>query len=53
MSAGNWKLTAGKVEIGCFRTFPPDSEAIKQKKKEDKGASVPLEKLQQYGLHAN
>lgn len=46
-------MSAGKVDIGCFRTFPPDSDAIKEKRKEDKGPSVPLEKLEQFGLHAN
>ena len=44
-------MAAGKVEIGAFRTYPPNY------KPPDTGAaeyqSIPLDKIEDFGVHAN
>jgi COP9 signalosome complex subunit 5 len=48
-------MSAGKVDIGCFRTFP-ESYIIEQEKSGAGGSGsksmVPLEKLEDFGIHA-
>lgn len=42
-------ISAGKVEIGCFRTYPDDYVP-----KDTSGdVHVPLEKMSDFGIHAN
>jgi COP9 signalosome complex subunit 5 len=47
-------MSAGKVDIGCFRVFP--ESYIQQIEKQDKlqgGGMIPAEKLADFGLHAH
>ena len=47
-------MNAGKVEIGCFRTYP-ESHIAKLEQSQGKlgsGTSVPAEKMEEFGLHA-
>jgi len=48
-------MSAGKVDIGCFRVFP--ESYIQQMEKQGGGDSsksmIPQEKMQDFGLHAN
>ena len=46
-------MSAGKVEIGCYRTFPEGY--VDPSRKEGKSASgmIPLEKQKDFGLHAD
>lgn len=55
-------ISAGRVEIGAFRTFPDDYEAAPSKTSagaprgggaSDGGASVPLAKAEDFGAHAS
>lgn len=41
---------AGKVEIGAFRTFP---EGYKPPKQENEYQTIPLNKIEDFGVHAN
>lgn len=48
-------MSAGKVEIGCFRVFP--ESYVQQMEKQGGGESsskgmIPQEKMQDFGLHA-
>ena len=49
-------MAAGKVEIGCFRTFP-ESYIAEQEKHGAAGSGsksmVPVDKLDDFGIHAN
>ena len=42
-------MSAGKVEIGCFRTYPDNYQS-----KVERGGTtmVPLEKMEDFGIHA-
>lgn len=48
-------MSAGKVDIGCFRTFP-ESYIAEQEKSGSSGqgnnSSVPVEKMEDFGIHA-
>lgn len=50
-------MSAGKVEIGCFRTFSDNHvKKVEEQMKSDGGAghggkSVPLEKIAELGAH--
>lgn len=54
-------ISAGRVEIGAFRTFPDDYEALASSRAgrgggggaSDGGASVPLAKAEDFGAHAS
>lgn len=52
-------VSAGKVEIGAFRTFPEDYVKEKEKKTGGQGVSedgfqtIPLGKIEDFGAHAN
>lgn len=57
-----WRtMAAGKVEIGCFRTYTNDyAEQLQKKEKEaerggkgNSGALIPGDKFQDFGLHAH
>ncbi|CAI2374353.1 unnamed protein product [Moneuplotes crassus] len=41
-------ISSGKVDIGCFRTYPED-----YKGKGSEFESVPMEKIEDFGAHAN
>lgn len=43
-------MSAGKVEIGCFRVYP-DSYVEKESKSD--GGHIPQDKLKDFGQHAN
>ena len=44
-------MSAGKVEIGCFRTYPEDY--VWNKESSGKANTmVPLDKLEDFGIHA-
>lgn len=49
-------MSAGKVDLGCFRTFP-DTYIAQQEKLAKSGESsnsmVPVDKMSDFGLHAN
>ena len=48
-------MSAGKVEIGCFRVFP-DSYVDSQKDSKSGGGDgglIPLDKQKDFGIHAN
>lgn len=48
-------MSAGKVEIGCFRVFPESyiQEIEKAGKTAGSKGMIPQEKLQDFGLHAH
>ena len=47
-------MTAGKVEIGVFRTYTNQYAEEKKSKQEIAGvSSMPAEKFQDFGLHAH
>lgn len=47
-------MSAGKVEIGVFRTYTNQyAEELKQKQDVNGGASMPKEKFEEFGLHAH
>jgi COP9 signalosome complex subunit 5 len=43
-------ISAGRVELSCFRTFPED---YVKKDHSDDFENVPLEKIEDFGVHAN
>ena len=45
-------ISAGKVEIGAFRTYPPDYKA-ENPQPDDGYQSIPLEKTEDFGAHAD
>ena len=45
-------MSAGKVEIACFRTYPENHVAKLEQNQSKSGTMVPLEKLEDFGLHA-
>lgn len=47
----NRTISAGKVEIGAFRTYPPDYK--KSSNAGDEYQSIPSNKLADFGVHAN
>lgn len=44
-------MSAGKVDIGAFRTFPPDYKPTSTESTEYQ--SIPLNKIEDFGVHAN
>lgn len=46
-------ISAGRVEIGAFRTFPTDYVAEKEAREEDEHQTIPLGKVEDFGAHAN
>jgi COP9 signalosome complex subunit 5 len=46
-------ISAGKVEIGAFRTYPEGYKPAGQESAAEGMASVPLAKAQDFGAHAN
>ena len=47
-------MSAGKVEIGCFRTYPDSHiEKIEKAGREGSKSMVPAEKTEEFGLHAH
>ncbi|KAI9742009.1 MAG: COP9 signalosome catalytic subunit rri1 [Cirrosporium novae-zelandiae] len=46
-------ISAGKVEIGAFRTFPEDYHLPKSRGEDDEYQSIPLAKIEEFGAHAN
>lgn len=50
----NRTISAGKVEIGAFRTFPEGySPPLHSKTQDDEYQSIPLSKIEDFGAHAN
>ncbi|KAJ1301898.1 hypothetical protein OPQ81_000738 [Rhizoctonia solani] len=47
----NRTISAGKVDIGAFRTFPPDYKPPTTEVAEYQ--SIPLNKIEDFGVHAN
>ncbi|CAE7112781.1 unnamed protein product [Rhizoctonia solani] len=47
----NRTISAGKVDIGAFRTFPPDYKPATSELTEYQ--SIPLSKIEDFGVHAN
>ncbi|KAL5638097.1 hypothetical protein ACGC1H_002374 [Rhizoctonia solani] len=47
----NRTISAGKVDIGAFRTFPPDYKPSTTEVTEYQ--SIPLSKIEDFGVHAN
>ncbi|KAG8793261.1 COP9 signalosome catalytic subunit rri1 [Ceratobasidium sp. 428] len=47
----NRTVSAGKVEIGAFRTYPPDYKPPTTESTEYQ--SIPLSKIEDFGVHAN
>jgi len=47
----NRTVSAGKVDIGAFRTFPPDYKPTATESTEYQ--SIPLSKIEDFGVHAN
>ena len=46
-------MSAGKVEIGCFRTYPESHIAkIESQGKMGGSTMVPVEKMEDFGLHS-
>jgi COP9 signalosome complex subunit 5 len=43
-------ISAGKVELGAFRTYP---ESYKPPAVDTESLSIPLEKIEDFGAHAN
>lgn len=48
----NRTISAGKVDIGAFRTYPEDYKAPSTGKS-DEYQSIPLSKIEDFGVHAN
>lgn len=48
----NRTISAGKVEIGAFRTYPKDYKPPKKATKQNQDQSVPLSKAKDYGAHS-
>ena len=48
-------MSSGKVEIGCFRTYPESYILEKEQSGEtsSKNQMVPLDKIDDFGIHAN
>ncbi|KAJ9221261.1 hypothetical protein DTO021C3_4440 [Paecilomyces variotii] len=46
-------ISAGKVEIGAFRTFPTDYTPPKDQQEDDEYQSIPLNKVEDFGAHAS
>lgn len=46
-------ISAGKVEIGAFRTFPKDYTSPKEENEDDEYQSIPLNKVEDFGAHAS
>lgn len=46
-------ISAGKVEIGAFRTFPKDYTPPKDQQEDDEYQSIPLNKVEDFGAHAS
>ncbi|KAJ5257058.1 hypothetical protein N7478_013162 [Penicillium angulare] len=46
-------ISAGKVEIGSFRTFPLDYTPAKESHEDDEYQTIPLGKSEDFGTHAN
>lgn len=46
-------ISAGKVEIGAFRTYPEGYKPVGQESAAEGMAAVPLAKAQDFGAHAN
>ncbi|KAL1980925.1 hypothetical protein VTN96DRAFT_3307 [Rasamsonia emersonii] len=46
-------ISAGKVEIGAFRTFPKDYTPPKEDHEDDEYQSIPLNKVEDFGAHAS
>jgi COP9 signalosome complex subunit 5 len=44
-------ISAGKVDIGAFRTYPPDYKAAPGE--QDEYQTIPLEKIEDFGAHAS
>ncbi|KAK2737927.1 COP9 signalosome catalytic subunit rri1 [Onygenales sp. PD_40] len=45
-------ISAGKVEIGAFRTYPKDYQPPKSEQEDDGYQSIPLHKVEDFGAHA-
>lgn len=48
----NRTISAGKVDIGAFRTYPEDYKPPSSGKS-DEYQSIPLSKIEDFGVHAN
>ncbi|KAJ5123307.1 COP9 signalosome complex subunit 5 [Penicillium atrosanguineum] len=46
-------ISAGKVEIGAFRTFPENYTPRKEAHEDDEYQTIPLGKAEDFGAHAN
>ncbi|EAU37283.1 COP9 signalosome complex subunit 5 [Aspergillus terreus NIH2624] len=46
-------ISAGKVDIGAFRTFPKDYTPPKEEQDDDEYQTVPLNKAEDFGAHAS
>jgi len=46
-------ISAGKVEIGAFRTFPKDYTPPAEEHEDDGYQSIPLNKVEDFGAHAS
>ncbi|KAJ6096063.1 COP9 signalosome complex subunit 5 [Penicillium sp. IBT 16267x] len=46
-------ISAGKVEIGSFRTFPLDFTPAKEAHEDDEFQTIPVGKAEDFGTHAN
>lgn len=50
----NRTISAGRVDIGAFRTFPEGyTPPSLGKNKDDEYQSIPLSKIEDFGAHAN
>lgn len=46
-------ISAGKVEIGAFRTYPDGYTVPKEETEDDEYQSIPLNKVEDFGAHAS
>ncbi|EER25264.1 COP9 signalosome complex subunit 5, putative [Coccidioides posadasii C735 delta SOWgp] len=46
-------ISAGKVEIGAFRTYPKDYQPSRAEHDDDGYQSIPLHKVEDFGAHAS
>ncbi|KAJ5611004.1 hypothetical protein N7510_007723 [Penicillium lagena] len=46
-------ISAGRVEIGAFRTFPQDFVPSREAHEDDEYQTIPLGKAEDFGAHAN
>ena len=46
-------ISAGRVEIGAFRTFPSNFTPPKESNEDDEHQTIPLGKAEDFGAHAN